>query len=253
MRDSRAKFKTEHSWQKHSFLRKPIYSQACAFRVSALGRSGGRILLIDGNAGDGIGVEKEQGDLFEPTLSEATPAILMGIAEAVGNCDVVLCEKNKARRVELMHNFPNAIVLINHREALKEIKPAHRFVLYVADPCGLKDMGVEHMRAVNQCAIRQGAKADFVLVLNEGAVENVRGLKADTQSARTSHARYDEWLKPEYWFAHFNKRWIARSVRIDQSPRFRYRILVISDWIAREVQKTPWTVDANPKFGRTTA
>ena len=65
---------SEHSWIKHDMAAKPVLGQAAAFRARF---PDARILLIDANAGDGVGVEKRRPDLFDPTVVSRPSSQLM--------------------------------------------------------------------------------------------------------------------------------------------------------------------------------
>jgi hypothetical protein len=232
--------KTESSWIKHDILNKVATAQISAYRHT---HPQERILLIDGNAGDGEGVDKMQPDLFLGLCaSHPTPEILTNIAARIGNADVVLCERNFDKRVRLHKRFPDAIILENHSKVPEALMPRHHYALWVSDPCGYSTHGVPHMRRVADCL-----RCDFIVVFNEGALERLMA----TNEARWETAR-DRWtpmIDPQWWMERLNKPLLSRTRVIYQSRGFHYRVLVLSTFLAEGARRPPFNEVINRKGG----
>src|SRR5215471_920210 len=159
--------KSARSWIKHEFIAKVAGSYIAAYRVS---HPRDRVILIDGNAGDGQGVPRNP-DLFDRAeYSRPSPEIVTALAEDVGNADVLLCEKDKHKRKQLYARFPKAMIVATHDEVVPNILPEHRYALWISDPCGPAGHGIDHMRAVSK-----RVRCDFVVVFNEGIIGRFNG------------------------------------------------------------------------------
>lgn len=230
-RNRERKGSSDHSWFKHQLDAKAVSGQVCAFRARC---PTDRILLVDGNAGEGIGVKKTQSDLFEgDTLSQPTAQILTDLAERVGGADVVLCDNDPRKRAMLWQRFPQAIILADHREIPYIIRPEHHYALWLSDPSGYAGHGVEHMRAVAERVL-----CDFVVNLNEHALRRVfktKGPKWDPH-----RVKYRGMLEPDWWLDKLGKRLIARTRLIRASPNFHFRVMVISNFLADSARRAPF-------------
>jgi hypothetical protein len=225
----------DFSWVKHGLAYKVVASQMSAYRVS---HPNDRILLIDGNAGDGIGVPelKDQRDLFGPTFSRPTSQMMVELALADGNCDVILCEKDRKKRASLMHFFPEAIVLENHSEAVNYIRAHHRYAIWMSDPCGASGHGVKHMVAV---ALR--VLCDFVVVFNEQFVmRRLAGVKKPNIGWDTSKERYGWMAYDQEWLRETGKSQLAKTVLFDGGPNFKYRVMVLANYLGRAARRYPF-------------
>ena len=221
--------KTPNSWLKHDYANRLVHSQVYAYRAN---HSHNRILLIDGNAGDGLGAPRPQYDLFNgEQLSQTTSQVLCGISRRVGNCDVVLCDKDREKREQLMTHFPRVPIVERHSDIISFVN-GHKYVLWLSDPCGPRGHGPEYMAQVARLA----PLSDFVIMFNEGAVRRIMG----TQSScwQTSRENYGPLLEPRWWLHKLNKRFFVRTDRVIQaSSGFRYRVLLVSNFIADQVKR----------------
>jgi len=226
--------KSDRSWIKHDYVDRAAVSQVNAYRVN---RPDHKVLLIDGNAGDGLGVviDTEQQDLFvHEIMSRPTPAILTAVADQVGNAEVVLCEKDLVKRSSLYQKFPTAQILGNHKEAPSVIRPDHKYALWVSDPIGPASAGFEPMRQV-----AHKLAADFIVILNHGSINRIN--KTSSVIWERSRELYGERIDPEWWRQQLNKRYLALSHVVGQSPNFRFRIMVIADYLADACFRHPFT------------
>jgi hypothetical protein len=232
----RERGKTENSWIKHDFAARVVASQLAAFRCL---HPNDRMLLIDGNAGDGVGVPKRQGDLFEgETLSRPTPQLMIELAARVGNADVCLCEVNARKRASLYSRFgrvPGVIVVANNSEVWSAIRSDHRHGLWLSDPCGPKGHGVDHMRTIDR-----RLPCDFVVIFNETSTGRIACTHKPNLAWQKSRQLYAPMLEPQWWLDKLRKRYLARSRLIRQSSNFGYRVMIISNYLADAARREPF-------------
>ena len=228
--------KSDNSWIKHGFVARIVSSQVAAYRYL---HPSDRILLIDGNAGDGIGVCKAQGDLFEgELLSRPTPQLVTELGASIGNADVCLCESNRRKRAELFGRFgrmPGVTVIADNCEVWSVIRDQHRYALWLSDPCGPKGHGVQHMLTIDR-----RLPCDFVIVFNETSTDRIAHTTKPNVAWQTSRRLYAPMLDPQWWIDSFRKRYLARSRLIRQSPNFGYRVMVIANCLADAARREPF-------------
>jgi len=189
-----------------------------------------RMALIDGNAGDGVGVETGQADLFDGVRqSRPTPRLLADLARK-HNATLCLCECDRVKRKMLIEGFPAATVVSSHREAAAFALKGFNYALWLSDPCGYAGHGVEHMRTVADIF-----HSDFIIILNELALERVRGARGSPHWL--PHQKYTPMLQPSWWLQQLPKRYLARSPLINQSPGFHFRLLVASNFLTDGVKR----------------
>jgi hypothetical protein len=222
--------KSERSHIKHDIARKAVGAQIAAFRI----RNNGRILLIDGNAGDGYGVERPQADLFGENPSCATAEMLVELAERDGNADVVLCEADKEKRSELAVRFPQAVIVGDHANAPHVADSRYVYALWLSDPCGPSAHGVPHMRL-----LADRIRSDFVVIFNEGwIITRLAGTVSDKW--KEARERYLPMVCPEWWTDALDRRHLARTSKIiNGATNFKYRVLVISNFLSDGVKRKP--------------
>jgi hypothetical protein len=229
--------RTDNSWIKHKLVGKPAWAQCAAYRAVWPDE---RILLIDGNAGDGIGVASDQIDLFDgQIISCPTPSLLADIADALGNADLWLCEKNPDKRSDLREQFPEATILSNHdhvAEHLRHLGQPYRYALWLSDPCGPSAQGVDAMRALGACCSR----CDYVVILNEGSIVRMQSTKPASLRWATHRTKYPPMLDPQWWLENLNRRYLARTRVIHQSAGFNFRILVVANYLADAAHRPPF-------------
>ena len=228
--------KSESSWIKQGLARRAAQSQAFAYRYV---NPSHRIVLIDGNAGDGDGVSVPQADLFEGEInSRPTPQILTELADDLGAADVILCERNKAKREKLMARFPRATILSDHKDASAHIRAEHCYALWLSDPCGPKDHGIATMRALSD---NPRIRTDFVVILNEGFIDSRLRGTSDSMWA-TSRERYLRMVDPLWWAGELRKTSVAYSRRIAQSQGFHFRLLIVANHLGDVARRKEFTI-----------
>lgn len=227
--------KSESSHIKQRFARKAVRSQVFAYRRA---NPLHRIVLIDGNAGDGVGVPIPQFDLFEGEIvSHPTPEILTQIANRLVGVDVILCERKKDRREELKARFPHAIILSDNKDALAHIRADHCYALWLSDPNGPSTHGVETMRAL---ADNPRIRSDFVVIFNEGSA--IRMGATDDPLWEKHRERYPQMAAPLWWAEKLRKNSVAYSKLIGQSANFRFRLLIVANHLGDVARGKDFTV-----------
>ena len=237
MRKDRANAgRSEHSWIKHDLFRKPVRAQSFAYRVRF---PDARMLLVDANSGDGEGVARTD-DLFRHP-SEASAEMLNKIAAAAG-ADLCLCEKVKSRRLKLMERFgSSAVVLAKHEEVPALVLAGkYNYVLWLSDPCGYAGHGLEPMKQTARLCPR----SDFVIALNIGAIDRLNGVNPDDPWWGGTRQKWipTEIAKPVWWRDLLGKKQVSSSDVIEQSRGFKFKILVVSNFLAQASRKRPFKV-----------
>jgi hypothetical protein len=231
-RASARRIKSDRSYIKHAEIRRAVRSQVFAYREK---HPRARIVLIDGNAGDGVGVPIP-GDLFcDGGLSCPTAQTLTEIADLIGAM-VILCETVFAKRERLKALYPRALVLSNNKLAARRIPEHCDHVVWLSDARGQRaaEVGIEPMGAV---AARRDFTSDFIIVQNVAGHRRGRGTSSPVHEKTRS---YLEQTLKSFWFDLLNKTEIAATDLIPQSPGFVFRLLIaanhISDYAARKAK-----------------
>lgn len=220
---------SDRSWNKHQIIAWAAKTQGHALNY-VFGRSG---VVIDTNAGVGQGVTLPQGDFWEPSQSRSTAEVAVGLASSCGDTTAVLCEKNPVKRAALEARFPDAVILKDHALAVNCIQPTHRWGLIINDPCGPRHAGVEHMQSIG----RKLPHSDFIIVVNDGALDRIRGVKKE--KFRPAMSAYD-WMQDwGEWRRRIDRKQIAVSRRFSQSAGFNFRLLIVTNFLTRAVQTSP--------------
>jgi hypothetical protein len=211
--------RSEGSWIKHSLLSKIVEAQVRTAHLHD------KLLLIDANAGDGIGV------LHDGVVSTPTPQIVTNIAFAV-SADVCLCDASRRQRLLLRKRFPSALIAETHSDVVDVVRAGgYDYVLWLSDPCGYTGHGVGAMRIV----ARDVAASDFIVVFNEGSV-----LRRINHAARRQKI-YGELQHASFWLQQLQKNYLARTSVINQSRGFRYRVLVVSNELSDAAHRPPFS------------
>jgi hypothetical protein len=228
-RDREGAGKSEKSWIKQGQCGTAASGQVAAFRCVCPDEP---IVLIDGNAGDGVGVQLRQADLFEgPQFSRSTPKLLSDLADH-HQATLCLCDHERAKRRLLAEKFPNAHVVASQQEAAEfAIDNGFKYALWLSDPCGYAGHGVEHMHKVAVQIVR----SDFIIVFNEGAL--LRAVSVAHSPYWRKHQEYAPMLAPSWWQQQLQKRYLARSQLINQSNGFHFRLLVASNFLSDAVRR----------------
>ena len=228
------KMRSGHSWVKHGLLGVAVHGQLGAYRRL---HPTARVLLIDGNAGDGLGVEVEQGQ----PASRPTPQMLIDLAKSIGNADVCLCELARKKRKVLWRRYPGVPIVGDNSEALSAVRTYHEHAFWLSDPCGPKGHCVASMRALDKLV-----PCDFIVAFNEGPLIRMQG----THSHWEKHLqRYGAMLEPKWWLDQLGKRYMARSRIISASKNFRFRLLVVADVLADAAWREPFTEIITSELG----
>jgi len=235
---------SDQSWIKHGFAEGAVVAQVRAFRA-AYPRE--KILLIDGNAGTGKGVPIDR----TKAISRPSPEILTQLAREIGNAEVLLCEKDYKKRVQLWGAFPAAYIVEHHRDVLNFIRTEHRYAMWISDPCGYgPGHGVEYM-----VALAKRLPTDFVIIFNEHALGRARGTDIDGAWGTTRNL-YLPRLDPQWWREILDKKYLARTHKIQTSPNFGFRVMVASDHLAQSCSRFPFQdvcqqIDTPKQVGQT--
>jgi hypothetical protein len=221
--------KSDHSWIKHGMLETVVGAQIAAFR-QAFPRS--RAVLIDGNAGDGHGVELSQFDLFDGCRhSLPTPQLLASMAQRY-KATLLLCERSRKKRKILKSCFPNALIVSDHSDAVAyAISEGFNYVLWLSDPCGPGGHGEDAMRQVALHVVR----SDFVIVSNEASLLRFKGVSHSPYWQK--HQKYVSMLDPQWWLDQLSKRYLARSKLIKPSAGFHFRVLTLGNYLTDGVRR----------------
>jgi hypothetical protein len=211
--------RSEQSWRKHQILSAVIAAQADEANAHD------RVLLIDANAGDGLGV------LHDGIVSTPTPQIMTSVAFDCG-ADVCLCDSNRPRRLLLRKRFPGALIAETHSDIVDIVRAGkYDYVLWLSDPCGYAGHGVGAMRIV----ARDMQTSDFIIVFNEWSVIRRANISARRQKI------YGEMQHPSFWMQQLNKNLLARTGIINQSIGFRYRVLIVSNNLSSAARHLPFS------------
>jgi hypothetical protein len=235
-RDKEGRGKSDHSWIKHGMAAKAAGAQVGAYRYRF---PDANMILIDGNAGDGSGVETPQFDLFDdPQQSKPTPYMLAELAAEHG-CALCLCERERKKRWLLQEQFPAATIVASQFEAAKlATQSDYDYALWVSDPNGYSGHGVEHMRRLTMPTpgrVQRIMRSDFVIIFNLHAINRVVGAR-DKPNWQT-HQKYVPMINPAWWLQQLPKRYLARTPLIKQSSNFHFRLLVATDFLTDGVKR----------------
>lgn len=222
--------KSERSHIKHNLIKRVVGGQIGAYRL----KNKGRIVIIDGNAGDGQGVDLPQIDLFDSNRSITTAELAVRIAEDVGNAEVILCDRNKERRTSLSGRFADVTILKDNALASDAIPPDCHYAIWISDPCGPAGHGVEAMRAV-----ADRLRSDFVIAVNEGSIRRIAG--TDSELWSTSRERYAQMIEsPRWWADRLGRERLTRTPIINGASNFKYRIIVAANVLSDAARRKPF-------------
>lgn len=224
--------KSDRSHIKHDLIRRVVGGQLGAWRL----RNKGQIAIIDANAGDGLGVEMPQLDLFEDVHSTTTAELAVLIGERDLCARVILCERDKQRRIALADAFPGTIIVSDNASALDALPPGCEFAVWISDPCGPAGHGLDAMKK-----FARSIRSDFVIAFNEGAVRRIASTVDDIWL--TSRERYRPMIESEtYWADALARRRLARTPLIQGARNFRYRVLVAANFLSNSALRRPFEI-----------
>lgn len=231
--------RTDKSHEKHDLVRRAMGGQIGAYRI----RNKGLIAYVDGNAGDGEGVEQPQADLFRSNASITTAELVTRAAEKDGNAVAILCERNRGRRAVLKARFPNAIIIGNNSKVLDALPSKCQHIVFVSDPNGPGGHGKEAMRE-----IAMSISSDFVIVFNEQPFARMFG---ETKSSdpkiqkafQTMTERYPpEMLEATFWADWLGRKSLASTPLFIASQSFHYRVIVAANVLSDALNRSPFKV-----------
>lgn len=243
--------KTQESYRKHGQVGRALTQRLRAIvkRLKPI-----RILLIDGNAGDGRGVYVP-GNL-QP--SNTTAHLLIEQALDYRKCgivvDVILCEKNRKRRKFLEYDLRRWCSQLDefvqfigdHKGVIEHIHHNYDYVLWLSDPNGYAHHGEfsangEHPFMPHESPMFRLAHmvehCDFLILFNATTLEAIEseGKSSGKKGSDSALAAYRKararriMLKKSYFADVLELPYLAGQVNIQkQSPRFGYRILLVS-------------------------
>jgi hypothetical protein len=210
----RGEIRSERTPMKLRMLKTAVTAQIEAYRLRHPRR---RILLIDGNAGDGA------------VHQLTTPELLSAIAARDGNADVVLCEKEFEHRAQLQRRFPGACILRDNAEAPFNLDRRHRWALWLSDPCGPSGHGCDAM-----AMLAAKIPSDFVVAFNEQLC-----LRSQWQRTKTHLVAM---LQPEWWQRLLQRKRLSRTHVISISNNFQCRVIVLANRLGDETSRSPFRV-----------
>jgi hypothetical protein len=228
------------SWKKHDDLRAFAFGRLMIALIFL--KAGERVAVVDMHAADGKGVLSRQPDLYSGPSSEATAKVSVDIANALRrkgiHCDLVLCEKNRERRKELSAFAVNnrALLVSTHQEIPPLIGCA--WALIFNDPNGPRDHGVDVLQRI----AGEVKRADFLIVVNEGAVGRIIKVTGTSTSktapkwstsvaeAAKVRAKYDWMASPIGWARMLNRLYVIASRRLYGRGAMQGRILLVTNY-----------------------
>lgn len=235
------------SFQKHERIAQLAKMQAA--RARNFLRPGARVVIIDMHAGDGHGVTQPQGDLFRGSESTPTARLAIEISTAMREArpdvtvDVFLCEKVRKRRKSLEPFSGSATILTDHRK----LPPLGRYAWGIVfnDPNGPSKHGVELMQRL----AGDIARLDFIIVVNEGALGRIAGVRGastdgnapiwatDADRARAIKDRYAWMTNPSQWARRLGRRHVLSSQSLYGSRAMKGRILLVTNAAPQRPQR----------------
>lgn len=243
--------KTKESYRKHGQVGRAV-AQRLISMVKRLKPQ--RILLIDGNAGDGHGV----GVPGRLLTSETTAHILIRQAihyRTLGyNVDVILCEKKRINRKSLEHYLRQwcpylddfVRIIGDHHHVIEHIHHSYDYVVWLSDPAGYSHHGEfsgngEHPPRPHESPMFRLTHivphCDFFILFNETTLTSTKseGKSHGKQRSLLALANYRKtrvrriMLRKSYFADVLELPYLARQVNLQkQSPRFGYRIILVS-------------------------
>ena len=231
--------RSKSSYKKHGLVEKVVVGQASAWRA----KHKGSLAIVDMHAGDGIGAIRPQLDLFDANVSIPTAALAVAVAARFEGT-AILCEKDAGKRDRLAALFPAAIILDDHRDAPRSVRSIN-YVIVISDPCGPAEQGIPYQREIALA----NRYADFVNVWNYQFHKRLGGVgMPDEMSNRqmrgwnTSKVRYLPLGDPQIWLRQLHRRYLARSIPLDQSSNFKPCVLVATNFMSRPLRCKPFEV-----------
>lgn len=194
-----------------------------------------RILGIDGNAGDGHGVLKQQLDWVRPNISPTTADIFNRLrGKYPENFDAVLCEKDRKRREALERRYPGLPIVGNNAEALNLVRKDHDFGLWSSDPTAAAGHNIDAM-----IEFSERLRSDFVVVVNYNWLNRFMN---KTHPRLAPHQKYAWMSDPIGWADKLGRRHVWQTPLYAMSAGFHYRVLVIANHISDAAKRRPFEV-----------
>lgn len=228
---------SENSWKKHEVVKQAATGQLAMARIVF---PAARMVIIDGNAGEGMGVEPAQRDLFMDVRSESTPELAVRLGQDF-QCEVILCEKRSERRLKLIERFGRetfVTILDDHSKAPKLVSErGYQYSLAISDPCGPAGHGVEQFL---QQISRIVKRADFISILNMKFLFRLDGVMKPNPGWDKSKERYSPMRHASYWMQVLGRRRASQTETINSSSGFAWRMFVVANHLSSAVKRAPF-------------
>jgi len=226
-------------------MAKALSAQAAKAAVAFRGAG----VIVDMHAHDGGQVESSQISLFDDPSGTSSAAMALLTAQR-HRCDLVLCERNRQRLSQLRARIGSqaaargvkAQFLNNHHKLLDLDWAQWSWAIVLNDPNGPSEHGLDVMAHI---AAQQRLRADFVVMVNEGAVLRIAGVCDEVQHTDFGHTNgaqiialrkkrhVYEWMNDaDQWRERLGKRYVARSTYVTNGKGYRGRLLLLSDSLA---------------------
>ena len=229
--------KSATSWEKHELMRRALQAQAAKAQMAI----GGLGVIVDMHAHDGCGVTAPQVDLFNDSESTSSATLAFRVAKKHG-CDLVLCEKDKARMAVLQHRLGDEpLYLTNNQKLMLLDWTYYAWAIVLNDPNGHSEHAVPVMQHI---ARQRNLRSDFIVMVNESSLRRHINVapSSDTddehcnapaiKGSRAAAAGYAWMLQPEQWRRQLFKRYVAHSAETTRGKAYQGRLLVLSDSLA---------------------
>jgi len=242
--------KSEKSYVKHHEIVRASGSMIAKYRHF---HPNAQCVVVDGNAGDGIGVEAQQPDFFYPAKSESTAELSVRLA-SLHDCDVVLCEKDRKKRAVLFEKFgnmPRVHIFADNALAVPFLEGRrYDYALVICDPCGAAGLNPEYFL---KKVVRIIPRADYVIILNIAYLKRLKGTeKGGTKAFATHRAQHLPMIIPRYWTDLLNKTRMAQTITpVYQTNGFVWVMIIVSDYLSDTVLRHPFKetqIDGNPEI-----
>jgi hypothetical protein len=200
-----------------------------------------RMVIVDGNAGEGMGVEPAQPDMFMDVRSESTPELAVRLGREF-NCDVVLCEKRADRRLKLTERFgrETLVTILDDHGKAPAIAAArsYQYALTISDPCGPSGHGVEQfLQRISHIVER----SDFITILNMKFLFRLDGVHTPNKGWDRSKELYSPMRHASYWMQALGRRRASQTEVFNSSNGFSWRMFVIANHLSSGATRRPFS------------
>jgi len=226
--------RSELSYWKHDEIEKFMNRQLPVIKKKGMG------CIIDMNAGDGKETPHPQPDLFAGGSLKTTPTMAIHYARKHGS-DVILCEKNKDRRLGLIKEYSSLATIIGNNKSLidsmKDRIIQYQWLLVINDPNGYGDQSIDIMKHLANAV----PVSDFIIVFNVHSLVRPMGLAKNPENA--NHSRHSvrasyrsgidsQWMMDDNeWKSRLEKKKIMTVGPRRISAEMNAKIMLISNFI----------------------